>query len=374
MNTDFARLEGLARLAREASPEGRQELLREVTDMFMEAPGDLSPKEVDYFGDIMGKLAFEVEMKVRQHLAETLSTVGAAPPDLINRLANDQIEVARPVLMKSGVLKDADLVEVIRTRSQGHLLAVARRSTVSEKVSEALVEKGDDHVLGSLAGNEGAAISRVAMEKMIERSKENDALQAPLIDRRDLPSDMKKKMFAFVSDALRQHILSSGAWMDEGQVDDLMAETAAWFDSDADEDVKEGEPSLAEKFIQRKEQLHQLNAALLLKLIQDGKIAEFIAGVARMARVDLPTARQAVLETSGEKLAVMCKALEINTQMFAILVEMTDPKKLRSEDDKTALVGVYSRITAESAQRALRFLRTRKMLKKENPSKVNWTK
>jgi uncharacterized protein (DUF2336 family) len=374
MNTDFARLESLARLAKEASTEGRQELLREITDMFLEAPGSLSEKEIDYFGDIMGRLAFEVEMQVRQHLAVTLSTVGAAPPDLINRLANDQIEVARPVLMKSGVLKDGDLLEIVRTRSQEHLLAVSKRPTVSEKVSDALVEKGDDDVLGSLAGNVGAALSRITMEKMIERSKGNDALQAPLIDRRDLPSDLKKKMFAFVSDALRQHLLSSGKWLDEGQVDDLMAETAAWFDSDSSDVAKDGEPSPAEKFIQRKDQLHQLNAALLLKLIQDGKIAEFIAGIARMARVDLTTARQAVLESSGEKLAVMCKALEINNQMFAILVDLTDPKKLRSQDDKVALVGVYSRITAESAQRALRFLRTRKMLKKENQSKVDWTK
>ncbi|MBI2978321.1 MAG: DUF2336 domain-containing protein, partial [Rhodospirillales bacterium] len=157
MQNQLEHLENLARLAKEASTEGRQELLRQVTNLFMESPEALSQTEIEYFGDIMGRLVFELEMKVRQHLAETISGVGAAPLDLVKRLANDAIEVARPVLMKSGILKDADLIEIVKNCGQEHLLAVSKRATVSEKVADALVEKGDEKVLGSLAGNAGAA-------------------------------------------------------------------------------------------------------------------------------------------------------------------------------------------------------------------------
>ncbi len=369
MASNLEHLESLARLAKEASTEGRQKLLHEVTDMFMESPDTLSETEKAYFGDIMGKLVFELEMKVRQHLAETMSNVGAAPHDLVKRLANDAIEVARPVLLKSGILKDADLLEIVRTCGQEHLLAVSKRETVSEKVADALVEKGDDQVLGSLAGNAGATISRGAMEKMVARSENAESIQAPLVKRVDLPPDLVQKMFVFVSDALREHILSTGAGIDKAQVDAMMSETQSWMGADA----MPGELTPAEKFIQRKEQLNQLNPPMLAKLMRDGKVAEFIAGLARLARLDVATARQAVFDPSGQRLAVVCKALAVDDNTFGELVDLTNLKGVRSEEDKTALVGVYRRITPETAQRAMRFLRTRQKLKKTTGSEKSWT-
>jgi uncharacterized protein (DUF2336 family) len=334
----------------------------------MESPEALSQTEMEYFGDIMGKLVFELEMKVRQHLAETLSGVGAAPHDLVKRLANDAIEVARPVLMKSGILKDVDLIEIVKNCGQEHLLAVSKRTTVSETVVDALVEKGNDKVLGSLAGNSGASISRGAMEKMVARSEGSESIQEPLVKRADLPPDLVQKMFTFVSDALREHILATGVGIDPKQVEAMMAETKSWLGSDA----MEGEVTPAEKFILRKEQMNQLNPGMLVKLMRDGKIAEFVAGLARLAKIDVATARQTIFDPSGQRLAVVCKALAIDDNTFAELVDLTNTKNVRSREDKIALVGVYGRITPETAQRAMRFLRTRQQLKKSTGKEKTW--
>ena len=329
--------------------------------MFLETPEALSNTEVEYFGEIMGRLVFEMEMKVRKHLAETLSDVGTAPRELLTKLANDEIEVARPVLMKSGVLQDADLLEIVKMCGQDHLKAVSQRSRVSEQVADALVEHGNDDVLGSLAGNAGAALSRTAMETMAERSEDgNEDLQEALVTRKDLPSDIMQKMYVHVSSALRQHILDMGVEIDESVVDEMLDETAAWLESDEDAQM-----SPAERFIQRKDQLNQLDTGLLVKLMRQGKVAEFIAGIARMAKVDLATARQTIFDKSGEKLAVICKSLDVDDATFAQLVDLTDADGKRDKGDKDILVGVYSRITPESAQRAMRFLRTRQKLKKD---------
>lgn len=369
MTQDLEHLESLARLARESSSEGRQGLLREVTDMFMVAPPDaLSGVEVEYFGDIMEKLAFELEMKVRKRLSETLSTVDAAPHELVNRLANDEIEVARPMLMKSGVLRDADLMNLIKQSSQEHLLAVTMRTRVSEPVADALVEKGNDAVLGSLAGNAGAALSRGALETIVTRSENNEAMQETVVTRPDLPADLMRKMYAHVSSALREHILSTGIDIDESLVDGILAEGQSWTDPDQKEDLV----TAAERFIGRKEQLHQLNTSLLLKLMREGKILEFVAGIARLCKLDFKTARQTINDKSGEKLAIVCRALEIDNKTFSELIDLTDPDGRRSDTDKAELIGVYGRITAESAQRAIRFLRTRQKIKKEEETKMEW--
>ena len=370
MNNSLERLESLARLSKQTSSEGRQTLLREVTDMFIGAPpGGLSDSEMAYFGNIMEKLAFDMEMKVRKHLADTLSDVDAAPHELLTRLASDEVDVARPLLMKSGLLQDSDLLEIIKQCSQEHLLAVSMRAQVSEHISDALVEKGNDTVLGSLAGNAGAELSLSAMETMVERSEGgNNDLQEALVTRKDLPKELMQKMYKHVSAALREHIISQGVEIAGAEVDVLLAEAEDWLSSE------DGEENLtpAEKFINRKEQLHQLKPELLVKLLREGKVLEFTAGIAKMTKIDLATARQAILDESGEKLAVICKSLEIDNNTFSQLVNLMDSEHKRDEGDKKILVGVYGRITPQSAQRAMRFLRTRQTMQKSSGSKKEW--
>ncbi len=370
MNNSLEHLDSLARISKQTSSEGRQTLLREVTDMFIGSPpGGLSDSEMTHFGDIMEKLAFDLEMKVRKHLADTLSDVDAAPHELLVRLASDEVEVARPLLMKSGLLRDTDLLEIIKQCSQEHLLAVSMRAQVSEPISDALVEKGDDTVLGSLAGNAGAELSPSAMETMVARSEDGDGdLQEALVTRKDLPGELMRKMYRHVSIALREHILAQGIDIAGGEVDELLAEAQDWL---ASEDGGEN-LTPAEKFINRKEQLHQLKPELLVKLLREGKVQEFTAGIAKMSKIDLTTARQAILDKSGEKLAVICKSLEIDNLMFSQLVDLMDSEHKRDEGDKKILVGVYGRITTESAQRAMRFLRTRQKIQKSSGSKREW--
>lgn len=361
MANNLEHLESLARLSKETGAEGRQVLLREVTDIFMSSPpGELSNTEVDYFGDIMERLAFDLEAEVRQQLSETLADEDAAPHDLVVKLASDEVDVARPVLARSTVLKDSDLLDIIKKSSQEHLLAITARTQVSAQVSDALVDKGNDTVLGSLAGNEGAELSRAAMATMVTRSADgNEALQKALAFRHDTPDDLLHEMSKHVSSALRDHIVSLGVEIELSQVDRMLAEAEDWLGSGA----KSEGMSPAEKFIDRKEKLKQLNPNLLAKLALEGKISEFTAGLARMGKIDLTTARQAVLDKSGEKLAVICKALEIEVAKFAQMVDLLDPKGRLDANDKKMLVGVYGRITPESAQRAMRFLRTRQNLK-----------
>ena len=61
-------------------------------------------------------------------VAERFAAAPDAPHQLIRRLANDEAEdVAQPVLRASPVLTEADLIQVIRSRGQGHIRAVSQR-------------------------------------------------------------------------------------------------------------------------------------------------------------------------------------------------------------------------------------------------------
>jgi uncharacterized protein (DUF2336 family) len=356
MTDKIARLESLTNLAMEPSSEKRQELLREITDVFLDEPEGLGESEVEGFGDIMGKVAFELEMEVRQHLAEQLSTVGTAPHGLITMLANDAIEVARPVLMNSPVLKSADLAAVAKQLSQEHLQAISNREHVDSEVSDALISRGNDAVLVSLAQNDGAVMSRWGMETMVERSAKLEALQKPMVTRKDLPQDLVQEMFWQVSSALRQHILTALPDVDEGQVDEWLGETEAWFEA-----ANPGAAAtLAEQFVLKKQHAGELNTTLIAQLLRRGQIAELVAAVSCLARLDLGATRRIIFDEGGEALAVVCKAIDLDRSTFADMTLLTaSGEKAKVNANRPALLSVYGRMTIEAAQRALRFWRVR---------------
>ncbi|MDH5749601.1 MAG: DUF2336 domain-containing protein [Rhodospirillales bacterium] len=350
-------LQNLIELAKEPSGERRRELLREVTDLFMVHSEHLNPSETEHFNDIMGKVAFELEMKVRKELAERLSETDAAPHELITKLANDEIEVARPVLMKSNVLKNSDLIDIVRSQGQDHLLAVTGRDVIDEEVSDHLVEHGDDQVLESLVKNEGAKISRQSMETVVIRAEDNEKLHAPLVTRKDIPPDLMNEMFFFVSNTLREQIMKANEGIDENLLDEVIKDTKLTLE----EETKglSGDWSQPERFIRRKQRFNELNQSLLVQLLRQGQMPEFVVGFARLADIDIRTAQRIIFDSGCEALAVGCKAIKFDRSTFSNLMLLTDSGKVRKPEEVAEVIEMYDHISVESAQRALRFWRTR---------------
>ena len=188
MADQISRLRKLIDVSKEPSSDKRRQLLREVTDVFLVEMDRLNPREVEYFAEILCRLAAEVEMRLRGELSLRLADVDEAPHSLVMQLANDEIEVARPVLMHSTVLQEADLVHIAEQHSQEHLQAVSVRDHVPSAVADVIVERGIDAVLETLAGNQGAELSRQAMETMVRRAEANEGLHVPLAERADVPA------------------------------------------------------------------------------------------------------------------------------------------------------------------------------------------
>lgn len=152
----MAHLAKLFEMARDRTPAGRRVLADKVGDFYF-AGHDLSKREVDLVVDILRQVIRDAEMDVRLGLAQRLAVHDQAPHDLIVLLANDRIEIAEPVLLHSGVLQDADLIDIILRHADAHQIAVAKRPAVSAPVADALVEMGSVQVAETLLGNRGAS-------------------------------------------------------------------------------------------------------------------------------------------------------------------------------------------------------------------------
>jgi uncharacterized protein (DUF2336 family) len=192
------------------SPDKRVDALRRITDLFMVRADDYSDQQVDVFDDVISRLADQIEAKARAELARRLAPVNRAPIAVIRALAHDQsLEVAAPVLSLSARLTDEDLLSVAQTQGQDRLLAISKRVTVSEAVSDVLVTRGDQEVVRSVARNEGIRLSHAGFGKLVDRSFGDDELAVSVGMRKDVPKENFQALIAKASDAVFKKLAAS---------------------------------------------------------------------------------------------------------------------------------------------------------------------
>lgn len=313
-------IESLVSLARQKSQAGRNSIFETVQDLFLQKNAALSDRERALMGDILRQLIFEVEMSVRKDVAERLSRRDDAPRELVLALANDEIEVAHPLLVDSLVLEDADLIELVRHRTQAHQLAIAMRKTVSEDVSQSLVDTGNVSVITRLIENEDAKISETLMDYLVAESKTVDSFQNPLVSRKDLPPDMARKMYWWVSAAVRQHIVENFS-VDPTEIDDSIEQVVK--DRIESEVIAGPAPNAAAKAAQEIDGQGKLTEEFLINLLRDGEVSLFEASFARTIDIPIKLARRMLYEPGGEALAMACKAGGLSAELFTELYRLT---------------------------------------------------
>src|SRR5205807_1884618 len=112
--------------------------------------------------DVFMALVVEAERDIRKALAEKLAQADWAPPALINVLALDDIEIARPVILSSPLLKDQDLIRLLVEATIEHQIEVARRPRLGREVVNAILDGGEPAVMTALANNTTAEVTTTA--------------------------------------------------------------------------------------------------------------------------------------------------------------------------------------------------------------------
>lgn len=349
--------ESLLKLAQDRSLQGRRSLATAMSDLFAERESLLSEREHALMTDILNKLVSEFETELRQELAERLSSSKSAPRNLVLALANDEIAVARPILLKSGVLQDPELIEIIHHRTLEHQLAIAMRTSVSEIVSDTLVETGNTDVIKTLLQNANAKITEATMAYLVEEARRVDSYQEPLVRRQDLDPTLVRQMYWLVSAALRAHLLESFD-IDANDLDDQL-ERVVWTLSTAAK--AEGEEPAASPAATLAERLDEDGAAtpeLLIQVLRQGEVALFESLFGRLSGLAAPRLERVIYEPSGRDLAIACRALEFEKSNFSLVYLLvrrarpgheTVPARVASR-----LIKFFERIEAPAAQRVLR--------------------
>ncbi len=309
--------------------------------------------------DILRQLIHDVEMKVRQQLAERMASEINAPRDLISALANDQIEVIYPILTQSTIRQDIELIEIVEHRTFGHQLAIAIHESVSEVVSEALIGTGNVDVIKTLLENENADISGKAMEYLVEQSEKIDNIQVPLINRSDLGPDLAKQMYWWVSAALRKYIVEHYR-IDEAELDDKIQDTI--------HDILGGDGSgpgvidsnplrKSQELAEKLQKAKAITPQLLIQTLRQGEVILFEDLLSQLTGLRTNLIRRFVFEPGGEGLAIACRAVDISKADFAsifLLSRSARPgDKIVDPSELTRVLDLYDRIKLDTAHKVV---------------------
>ena len=346
--------DALLELARNKSAGARSELIESITAFPLADHDAMTDQERSLLYDILNSIVHDAEMSVRRTMSACLAELPDAPRELVRLLANDSIDIAYSILVKSGVLQDTDLLDIIRNRTMEHQLAISVRRNISEEVSAGLAETGNENVIGSLLRNPDAAISRQTMEYLVEESKRYDSFQEPILRRRELDPELVTRMFAWVSGALRQTILDD--WdLDVGVVDTLLqravsreVQATAYAAADIPKSAQ-----LASTLVEA----DQLNPELMLKTLQDGEIALFIAMFSAFTRLDGEFVKRLLFEPSGDRIAIVCKGSGIGKAIFSsiyALTRLTRPSEKEMEAAMGKSLALFNKTSRSQAMDTIR--------------------
>jgi len=338
-------------LALEKSSEKRVELLKRVTDAYLDRPDDHSAAEQYLLNEIVANLVGKISGSARIEASVGLSKLPLLPPDVARSLATDSdISVAGPIVRDYRGLSDQILIEVAQNGSQDHLHAIAGRPVVSPPVTDVVVTRGDQRTARTLAANKGAQFSSDGMQALISKAAQDVGLQALIVERADLAAEAIERLLPMMSRDLAARLREKAIDLDELVVSEHLA---GWMNGRKDN------IATTDGFIDsiRKGRL-QLDQ-VVIDLIDRNRL--FDAATVIAAIVDLDRYHGFNILTSGKTHAVLLllKSLELPWAVVEAFLSLRQTKMGADGPVGSGDSVVHAAMDAATAQRAIRFIKVR---------------
>jgi uncharacterized protein (DUF2336 family) len=276
--------------------------------------------------------------------------------DLALKLAHDEAEVAAPILTHSNALTEDDLAHLAQHKSQDHLVAIARRQTLTSTVTDVLVDRGNSNVLTTVTLNPGAEISHKGFTVLADKARENRDLGEALSYRADMPPAIAEQIISTLDDTARerlQRLLSGDAEM----ISKLMNTARREIDAQRSDsrrsrlettvmvqDVREGKASASQ---------------VLDTLVFKKRMLDIAFVLSELAQVPEAHVSNVLHKVNAMGIAVVCRTLDITEPVYDRLSRLRCERLRLNAAQAEAMNRDYKDLDKASAERTLRFHKVR---------------
>ncbi|MGZ8350616.1 MAG: DUF2336 domain-containing protein [Allosphingosinicella sp.] len=285
--TGSSRRERKSDAARLLLAAARERFAVAATDLLLPDQARLNEWQRLTAARLLSRLVHSIEDDLRARLAVRFEGEEA----LHAALSSARVPIALPILERARVLRDAELTTVLVRRVEEHRFWKTRPPEQADEYLFELVRDGD------------AGVAADAMELVIARSRRFDRFEEPAMARVELPADLQHRRVWLVAAALRQYIVQQHQ---VGTVDAAVEESAASIIDGYDEG--QSFEALAMRLARRLQRAGRLDGDALARIIEDGVLPFFIAGISVLCGLDPAAAWEVLSDPNGRGPALLVRA------------------------------------------------------------------
>ena len=332
--------------------------LTRITDLFVAGAGRHSKQQIELFNEVFKTLVAVIELETRIKLSRHLATIPDAPSALVRAFAfDDTVAVAAPVLSESAALSDSDLVASASTQGQGHLHAIARRRTLSEVITEVLIERGEPNVVHTVAKNEGARFSDGSFRELVARAGDDAQLALHVGMRHDIPRHHFLKLLETASASVCARIAAANP-----QYVDAVQDAVTEVIDDINSEIRKQSPdhARAKSRVKRLQNWHELNESNVHLAARSQNFEQAAVSLSVLACCPIEMAERAILNENPGVVQVIAKAAGCSWATTKALLLMTAADRRMSEADLAGARENYQRLEIQTARRVVEFYEARR--------------
>jgi len=359
--------ESLLELARSRIPADRERLLLGIVDLCDSSDSAEVAANTQIqalLNSIFLGLVASAERDIRQRLSNKLASADWCPAALVNVLALDEIEIARPIIAGSPVLQEADLVRLLVEATIEHQIEVARRPNLTAGVAAEIVRQAEPAVMTALAGNVTADIAEADMLRLVDCARQIAGLRSPLSAHPKLTGDLALRLYIWVGQSLRDG-LAERFRLDPKLLEGALAQSVAEAHGAAPDGqgvvilARDGEREAMEgRLIDKLHAAGQLRPGYLVRVLQEGRLSLFTAALATLGRFETDQVQRTIDSDRPELLGLACAAVGIDRSVFPTILELV--RKLNGglpsggAEGARRAAGAFAPVTADIAGAAFR--------------------
>jgi uncharacterized protein (DUF2336 family) len=341
------------------SSEKRVAMLRKVTNLFLSEANRLNEEQIGVFDDVLVQLIERIETRTLVEISERLAPVANAPIDLTLNLArHSEIGIARPILTQSSRLTTAELVEIAKTRSQDHLLAISERGQIETAVTDVLLDRGNQAVVRSVAGNSGAKFSQNGFAALLKAAETDDNVAEKAGSRLDLPLDLLRRLLLRATEAVRSRLLSRTPPEFQEEMRRALSAAAEAVDR---ESSKPRDFQAAKAFVELLREKGELDETTLFEFARARKFEQTAVALSLLSAASLEIIKPLMTSPRDDGLLIPCKAADCKWEtVSAIFAAKLPPGSTpKAEHEKHKID--FAKLSKSNAQRLLRFWQVREV-------------
>ena len=339
-----------------SSSSQRLQMLRSVTDLYLDGAATHSEGNIELFDQALTQLIDYVETQALARLSSQLAPIDLAPLRVVQRLArHDDITVAAPLLRESKRLGRIDLIEIANTKSQGHLAAIGSRTEVQEAVTDVLVARGSTDVAKIVAANSGARFSETGFSNLVTRAEGEVGLAEVIAIRSEMKPYHFRQLLVRATGTVRRRLMSISDPRVHARIKKVVDQISHEIDRAGTPQMRDY--SAAQKLLASIRSDGDRLKSKLLEFAAQKKIEETIVILAILGDLEPTAVEKIATKSDGGGIMLLCKGIGLDWPTTrAVLSLCSAHSRATAENESHAR---FEKLSISTAQRVLRFWQVR---------------